>query len=87
MHTLRAGVVSCAVVVVAALHTSTSSTSSASVIPPHKQPLLEYVSTIAHDPSGNMRDPSPVVQDPVTGRWHFCKSKRRRMQLVRHALA
>lgn len=43
-------------------------------LPPHKQPLLEYVSTIAFDSSGNMRDPSPVIQDPVTGRWHFCES-------------
>ena len=48
-----------------------ASASSAGAIPSHKQPLLEYVSTIAYDPAGNMRDPSPVVQDPVSGRWHF----------------
>jgi hypothetical protein len=40
-------------------------------IPVHKQPLLTYVDTVASDPDGNLRDPSPVIQDPVTGRYHF----------------
>ena len=40
-------------------------------IPRHKQPLLQYVKTIAYDPANNLRDPSPAVQDPATGRWHF----------------
>ena len=40
-------------------------------IPRHKQPLLQYVRTIAYDPKANVRDPSPVIQDPATGRWHF----------------
>ena len=34
-------------------------------------PLLTYVKTIALEPSGNMRDPSSVVQDPKTKKWHF----------------
>ncbi len=39
--------------------------------PYHKQPVFEYVRTIAYEPENNLRDPSSVVQDPVTGRWHF----------------
>eukprot|EP00039_Didymoeca_costata_P021577 m.344905 g.344905 ORF g.344905 m.344905 type:complete len:452 (+) comp25383_c0_seq1:138-1493(+) len=34
-------------------------------------PALEYVSTIALDMTGNLRDPSAVVQDPVTKLYHF----------------
>eukprot|EP00037_Helgoeca_nana_P018779 m.181134 g.181134 ORF g.181134 m.181134 type:complete len:490 (-) comp24588_c0_seq1:216-1685(-) len=34
-------------------------------------PSLNFVATIAHDPNGNLRDPSAMVQDPGTGRWHF----------------
>lgn len=45
--------------------------SAGSSIPRHKQPLLQYVKTIAYDPQNNLRDPSPVIQDPATGRWHF----------------
>jgi hypothetical protein len=47
------------------------SAAAAGNIPRHKQPLLEYVKTIAYDPKNNVRDPSPVIQDPATGRWHF----------------
>lgn len=39
--------------------------------PFHRQPLFEFISTIAYEPDNNLRDPSSVVQDPVTGRWHF----------------
>ena len=38
---------------------------------PYRVPTLTYVSTIANDTTGNLRDPSSVVQDPSTGRWHF----------------
>ena len=38
---------------------------------PYLVPVLTYVSTIANDSTGNLRDPSSVVQDPATGRWHF----------------
>ncbi len=34
-------------------------------------PTLNYVKTIALDPTGNLRDPSSVVQDPQTKRFHF----------------
>lgn len=34
-------------------------------------PTLTFVSTIAFDPHACMRDPSAVVQDPKTKRWHF----------------
>ena len=36
-------------------------------------PLLTYVTTIALEPSGNMRDPSSAVQDPKTKKWHFVR--------------
>ena len=39
--------------------------------PFHKQPVFEFVSTIAYEPENNLRDPSSVIQDPGTGRWHF----------------
>ena len=32
---------------------------------------LTFLSMIASDPTRNLRDPSSVVQDPVTKRWHF----------------
>ena len=34
-------------------------------------PNLTFVSMIATAHGGNLRDPSPVVQDPATKRWHF----------------
>jgi hypothetical protein len=34
-------------------------------------PTLTYVQTIAFDPHACMRDPSAMVQDPKTNRWHF----------------
>ena len=37
----------------------------------YKTPTLTFLSMIASDPTGNLRDPSSVVQDPVTKRWHF----------------
>jgi hypothetical protein len=33
--------------------------------------VLNFVATIAHDPNGNMRDPSAMLQDPVSKTWHF----------------
>ena len=45
--------------------------SAAGPVPRHRQPLLQYVKTIADDPQNNLRDPSPMIQDPATGRWHF----------------
>ena len=45
--------------------------SSARQLPPHKQPLFKFVSTIAYDPANNLRDPSAAIQDPATKRWHF----------------
>jgi hypothetical protein len=38
---------------------------------PYLFPSLTFVKTIANEPSGNLRDPSSVVQDPETGQWHF----------------
>ena len=38
---------------------------------PYHTPRLAHVRTIASDPAGNLRDPSAVVQDPKTKRWHF----------------
>jgi hypothetical protein len=35
------------------------------------QPTLNYVKTIAVDPTGNLRDPSAMVQDSQTKLWHF----------------
>lgn len=40
-------------------------------IPGLKIPRLKQLRIIALDPTGNLRDPSAVVQDPVTGKWHF----------------
>ena len=40
-------------------------------IPGLKTPRLKQMRIIALDPTGNLRDPSAVVQDPVTGKWHF----------------
>jgi hypothetical protein len=40
-------------------------------IPSHKQPMLQYLKTIAFEPEHNLRDPSPAIQDPATGYWHF----------------
>eukprot|EP00040_Diaphanoeca_grandis_P006561 m.37896 g.37896 ORF g.37896 m.37896 type:complete len:167 (-) comp17778_c0_seq1:1083-1583(-) len=37
----------------------------------YKQPLLKYIDTIAYDSNANVRDPSSVIQDPKTGKWHF----------------
>ena len=34
-------------------------------------PVLNFVATIAHDPNANMRDPSAMLQDPVSKTWHF----------------
>ena len=38
---------------------------------PFLSPSLAFVATIANDTSGQLRDPSAVVQDPATRRWHF----------------
>jgi hypothetical protein len=38
---------------------------------PYLFPSLTYVKTIANASTGNLRDPSSVVQDPKTGQWHF----------------
>lgn len=38
---------------------------------PYYTPALDFVSIIATRDDGNLRDPSAVVQDPVTGMWHF----------------
>lgn len=34
-------------------------------------PRLTKLSTVAYDPSGNLRDPSAMIRDPKTGNWHF----------------
>ena len=34
-------------------------------------PVLSFVSMIATDASGNLRDPSAMIQDPATKKWHF----------------
>lgn len=34
-------------------------------------PQLTKVSILADDETGNLRDPSGMIQDPKTGRWHF----------------
>ena len=48
---------------------------SGSVSAPSPDPFLfpsfTFVTTIANDTTGNIRDPSSVVQDPKTGKWHF----------------
>ena len=38
---------------------------------PFLTPQLAFVKTIANDSTGQLRDPSSVVQDPATSRWHF----------------
>ena len=38
---------------------------------PFLAPRLAFVKTIANDSTGQLRDPSSVVQDPATSRWHF----------------
>lgn len=40
-------------------------------IPGVKTPKLTKLRFIAKDVSGNLRDPSAVIQDPKTGLWHF----------------
>jgi len=34
-------------------------------------PRLTKVNLVAYDPTGNLRDPSAMIRDPKTGRWHF----------------
>jgi hypothetical protein len=38
----------------------------------HQEAVTHYVRIIAQEPGGSLlRDPSPAVKDPATGRWHF----------------
>jgi hypothetical protein len=43
---------------------------SGAVAAPFATPRLERVATVAADPTGHLRDPSPVVRD-ANGTWHF----------------
>jgi len=38
---------------------------------PYHTPVLDFIKVIANRTDGNLRDPSAVVQDPATKRWHL----------------